>query len=637
MRGLTARSRKSAGVVKAFRAKTRRREDIAPAAKPSSFSTVPQAASPGVDGGFAARTNSSRLRVFARNKISQPSRIRASLVSAVLLALLLPTAAFADTLIDNVNGISVDRDGKVTRFTAMTIDEQGRIVATYGRGDNPPRADFRENGRGRTVVPGMIDSHAHVMALGLGELVLDLSGTRSLDEALSRLAAYAAANPDRPWIVGRGWNQEAWGLGRFPTAAELDAVVADRPVWLERVDGHAGWANSIALQTSRVTAATADPEGGRVERIAGGRQPAGVLVDAAMELVAANVPPPRADDRDLALHEAQELLIEHGVTAVADMGTSIEDWMTFRRAGDAGRLRIRIMAYASSVPEMLLIGGSGPTQWLYQDRLRMGGIKLYLDGALGSRGAKLKSAYADDPGNTGLWQTDGTALRNNISRAAMEGYQVAIHAIGDAANAEALNAIEELSPDYSGDRRWRIEHAQVVDPADIPRFGQHGIIASMQPVHQTSDRLMAEARLGPERLDGAYAWRSIHAAGAPLAFGSDAPVEAPDPFAGMAVAISREDEKGEPFGGWHPLETVTREQALAAYTAGAAFAGFAEGKFGRLMPGERADFLVLDADPLMASPADLRRIRVLETWIGGEKVYDADGERTERPADAPGR
>ena len=555
---------------------------------------------------------------------------------AVLLALL-PAPLLADTLVDNINGISVDRDGKVTRFTAMTIDERGRIVKTYARGDDPPRADFRENGRGRTVVPGMIDAHLHVMALGLGELVLDLSGTRSLDEALSRLAAYAAANPERPWLVGRGWNQELWGTGRFPTAAELDAVVADRPVWLERVDGHAGWANSVALSTAGVTAATADPGGGRIERVAGGRQPAGVLVDGAMELVASKVPPPRAGDRDLALYKAQDLLIQRGVTAVADMGTSIEDWMTFRRAGDAGRLRIRIMSYAASVPEMLLIGGSGPTQWLYDDRLRMGGIKLYLDGALGSRGALLKAPYADDPGNRGLVVMNGTQLRNNMSRAAMEDYQVAIHAIGDAANAEALDAIEELSADYTGDRRWRIEHAQIVDPADLPRFGKFGTIASMQPVHQTSDRTMAEARLGPDRLDGAYAWRSIHAAGAPLAFGSDAPVEVPDPFAGIAVAISREDEKGELFGGWHPLETVTREQALAAYTAGAAYAGFADGKFGRLVPGERADFLVLDADPLTASPTDLRHIRVLETWIGGEKVYDVDGERSERRADAPGR
>jgi predicted amidohydrolase YtcJ len=311
--------------------------------------------------------------------------------------------------------------------------------------------------------------------------------------------------------------------------------------------------------------------------------------------------------------------------------------MTFRRAGDAGRLRIRIVSYAASVPEMILIGGTGPTQWLYDDRLRMNGLKLYLDGALGSRGALLKRPYADDPGNRGLALLDGTQLRNLMSRAAMEHYQVAIHAIGDAANAEALAAIDELSADYGGDRRWRIEHAQVVDPADIARFGQHGTIASMQPVHQTSDRLMAEARLGPDRLAGAYAWRSIMETGAPLAFGSDAPVEAPDPLTGIAVAISRQDAQGQPPGGWQPREAVTRAQALAAYTAGGAYAAFAEDRFGRLEPGQRADFVVLDADPMMANAGEIRDIRVLETWIGGRKVYDASPERGERAADAPGR
>jgi predicted amidohydrolase YtcJ len=551
-------------------------------------------------------------------------------------ALLLSAPASADTLIDNIDGISVERDGTVTRFAAMVIGDDGKVLELLERRGRPSvQVAFREDGRGRTVIPGIVDSHLHVMGLGLGLLVLDLSDTRSLQEAQARIAEYAAASPDRPWIVGRGWNQELWGLGRFPTAAELDAVVADRPAWLERVDGHAGWANNLALESAGVTAATADPVGGRIERVAGSRRPSGVLIDAAMALVEAQVPPPRAADRDLALHEAQDLLVSKGVTAVADMGTGIEDWMAFRRAGDAGRLRLRIMAYAASVPEMLLIGGTGPTPWLYDDRLRMGGIKLYLDGALGSRGATLKAPYADEPGNSGLWRMDGTALRNNMSRAAMEGYQVAIHAIGDAANAEALSAIEDLAGDYTGDRRWRIEHAQHVDPADIARFGRHGIVASMQPVHQTSDRLMAEARLGPDRLAGAYAWRSIREAGAPLAFGSDAPVEAPDPFAGMAVAVSRVDEAGQPLGGWQPQERVTREQALAAYTAGAAFAGFAEGRFGRLTPGEWADFVVLDADPLTADAADLRGIRVLETWVGGRKVFEAS-PRSERAADRPG-
>jgi predicted amidohydrolase YtcJ len=552
-------------------------------------------------------------------------------------ALLASSPALADTLIDNINGISVDRDGTVTHFSAMLIGDDGKVADLVEPGERAARAEYRENGRGRTVVPGMIDAHLHVMGLGLQLLVVDLSGTRSLEEAQRKIAEYAAANPDRPWIVGGGWNQELWGLGRFPTAAELDAVVADRPVWLERVDGHAGWANTAALRIAGVTAATADPAGGRIERLPGSREPGGVFVDNARALVEAKVPPPRAADRDLALHRAQDLLVHNGVTAAADMGTSIEDWMTYRRAGDEGRLRIRIMAYAASVPEMILIGGSGPTAWLYDDRLHLNGLKIYLDGALGSRGAWLKAPYADSPGNVGLQRIDGTALRNNMSRAAMEGYQVAVHAIGDAANAEILSAIEELSNDFTGDRRWRIEHAQIVDPADIPRFGRHSIVASMQPVHETSDWLMAQARMGPDRLGGAYAWRAIHDAGAPLAFGSDAPVEAPDPFAGLAVAVSRENAQGEPPGGWLPQQKVTIEEALAAYTSGAAWAGFAEGRFGRLAVGERADFVVLDTDPLAADPQQLRHTRVLETWIGGQKVYDATPDAEERAADAPGR
>ena len=543
--------------------------------------------------------------------------------TALAATALLPAPAAADTLLDNVNGISIDREGNVTRFSALVFDDNGRIVQVLREGETPPRTDYREDGEGRTVVPGFIDAHGHVMGLGMGLMVLDLSDTNSLEEALAKIAAYAEANPQRSWIIGRGWNQEKWGLGRFPTAADLDAVVGDRPVWLERVDGHAGWANTRAFELAGVNADSVDPSGGRIERVSGSKNPAGVLVDAAMPLVADRVPAWRADERDVALGRAQDLLVSQGVTAIADLGTSTEDWMTFRRAGDDGRLVVRIMAYATSVPEMVLIGGTGPTRWLYDDRLRLNGVKLYLDGALGSRGALLLEDYADAPGQQGLPLMNGTDLRNLMSRAAMDGYQVAVHAIGDAANREALDTVEELGLTYKGERRWRIEHAQIVSPADIPRFGELGVIASVQPVHQTSDRTMAEARLDPARLDGAYAWRSLMQAGAPLAFGSDVPVEFPDPLEGMAVAISREDANGQPPGGWYPGETVTAPQALAAYTAGAAWAGFGDGRFGRLVVGERADFVVLSADPLTALPAEIRQIEVLETWIGGRKVYDA--------------
>lgn len=539
-------------------------------------------------------------------------------------AALLSHPANADTLVDDIQGIAIDKSGKVIRFTGIWIDDQGRVKELLARGDKrPKRTDFAVDGDGKVVIPGLIDSHLHLMGLGFSSLTLDLSQTNSLAEAQQLIADYAAANPDRRWIIGRGWNQERWGLGRFPSAAELDAVVADRPVWLERVDGHAGWANSAALAAAGVTATTKSPAGGRIERKPGSREPSGVLVDAAVPLVEKVVPALRPADRDLALAKAQEMLLAMGVTAVADMGTTIEDWQAFRRAGDRGWLRLRIMAYAAGPEAMTLIGGPGPTEWLYGDRLRLNGVKIYLDGALGSRGAWLKQDYADDPGNRGLPLMGGTQLRNVMSRAALDGFQVAVHAIGDAANAEVLAAIDELAGTYTGDRRWRIEHAQIVSPGDIAAFGRHGTIASMQPVHQTSDRLMAEARLDPQRLDGAYAWNSIAAAGGRLAFGSDAPVESADPFAGLAAAITRTGPDGQPFGGWLPHERVTREQALAAFTVGGAWAGFADGRFGSLAVGERADFVVVDRDPMLASPEELRATRVLQTWIGGERVFEA--------------
>jgi len=546
-------------------------------------------------------------------------------LSPIALALaLLSTPALADTLVDDVQGMSIDREGRVTRFTGIWIDDDGRVKQLLQRKDKrPPRTDFAVDGNGAVVIPGLIDSHLHVTDLGFSALTLDLSETRSLAEAQAKIRAYATQYPERKWIVGRGWNQETWGLGRFPTAAELDAAVSDRPVLLDRVDGHAQWANAAALVAARVTAQTADPAGGRIERLPGSRAPAGVLVDNAMDLMKAAVPAPRPDDYDLALAKAQELLFARGVTAAADMGTTIESWQSFRRAGDEGWLRLRIMAYAAGVPAMELIGGPGPTPWLYADKLRLNGVKLYVDGALGSRGAWLKAPYADDPKNTGLPLVGSTQLRNLMSRAALDKFQVAVHAIGDRANAEVLSAIEELSETYKGDRRWRIEHVQILDPADISRVAGHGTIASMQPVHQTSDRLMAEARLGPNRLGGAYAWRSLAAAGAPLAFGSDAPVEAPDPFAGLAAAISRTGPDGQPFGGWLPGETLGREAALAAFTAQGAYAGFGETRFGELKPGLRADFVVIDRDPLLVAPNELRATRILQTWVGGERVYFA--------------
>jgi predicted amidohydrolase YtcJ len=543
---------------------------------------------------------------------------------AFFAALALAAPAQADSLIDNVNGLTLTKGGRVERFTGMVVGKDGKIVKLLQRGDKRPDRglEFRYDGKGRVLMPGLIDAHGHVMALGQKAMTLDLGAARSLAEAQAMIAAYAKANPDRTWIIGAGWNQEVWGLGRFPTAADIDAVAPDRPVWLERVDGHAGWANSAAMRAAKVTAATVSPPGGRIEKAPNG-QPAGVFVDAASELVQRVVPPTQPRERDIALSKAQAILLQYGVTAIADMGTSVDDWNVFRRAGDASVLKVRIISYAHGIEPALQVAGAGPTPWLYDDRLRMVGIKLYADGALGSRGAWLKAPYADAPRESGLGFLEDTRLRNLMVRATMDKFQLAIHAIGDRANAQVLSAIDEIAPSYSDNRRWRIEHAQIVDPADIARFGRNGVVASMQPVHQTSDRLMAEARLGPARLAGAYAWESIRRTGAHLAFGSDAPVESPNPFPGLAAAITREDVSGQPFGGWQPQERVSREVALAGFTTEAAYAGFAEDRIGMLQPGYRADFVIVDTDPVESTPQQLRATKVLETWIGGQRAYAA--------------
>ena len=552
---------------------------------------------------------------------------------AALAALALPVPAMASGVIDNVNGIALDASGKVVRFRALLIDDEGKVEKLLpGRYEDPPRKkklkkgeswpkgpDFKLDGAGKTLIPGLIDAHGHVMDMGLAFITLDLSGTGSLAEAQARIRAYAAANPARKWIIGTGWNQESWGLGRFPTAADLDAAVSDVPVWLEHADGHAGWANSLAMRAANVTATAKAPPGGRIE-MAGGK-PSGLFVDKAMDLIQKAAPPPAPKDRDIALEKAQQALLANGVTGIADMGTSIEDWQAFRRSADRGALRVRIISYALGLDNMVMIAGPEPTPWLYDDHLRMGGLNLVLDGALASRGAWLKTGYADAPGQRGMELIPSTQLRNMMSRAAMDNFQIAVDAVGDAANSELLDAITELGQTYKGDRRWRIEQAQIVDPSDLPRFGQNGIVASMQPARAVADRRMATARLGEARINGAYAWKAMLDNRVPLTFGSDVPTETPNPFVGMAVAMSREDGAGQPTGGWMPQQRVSFEAALDGYTRQAAFAGFAEKRFGSLIPGQRADFVIIDRDISVSRPAEIRATQVLETWIGGKRVY----------------
>ena len=530
-----------------------------------------------------------------------------------LAALFASSSALADTLVTNANGIQVDANGKLERFTGILIGNDGKVKRLLHGEMLKLRDTDVVDAKGRTVLPGLIDAHGHVMGLGFFALQLDLTGTTSIADLQARLKAYAAANPDARWILGRGWNQELWAEKRFPTAADIDAVVSDRPVWLGRVDGHAAVANTAAMQAAGFNLNTQAPQGGRIEN--------GLFVDAAMSLIETKIPAPRPEDYDAALAKAQQLMLSTGLTAAADMGTSMDDWAAMNRAGQAGTLHARILSYAGGAEVMRTINGGKPSDWLYGDRLHLTGVKLYADGALGSRGAFLKLPYHDMPDTRGLSLISDAELLRQTTEAASRGFQVAIHAIGDAANAQVISNYERLGQYCTSDCRWRIEHFQIADPADIPRLKPIGIVASMQPTHQTSDRLMAEARLGHDRLKGAYAWQTVEKLGIPLAFGSDFPVESPNPFPGLSAAVSRQDMNGQPPGGWLPQERLSFEQALAGFTRGAAFAGFAESRIGSLEEGKWADFILVDRDVSTVDPQSLARTQVEETWVAGKKVW----------------
>ena len=529
-----------------------------------------------------------------------------------LIAALLASPAWSETLISNVNGIQVGPDGQLQHFGALLIDDHGRVESVI-KMPTPrvKRHDQIIDGHGKTLLPGLIDAHGHVLDLGMTRMTVQLVGTSSVADLQQRVRDYAAAHPNDPWIIGFGWNQELWPDKRFPTAADLDAIVSDRPVVLERVDGHAVVANSAAMKVAGVTAQTAAPAGGRIEN--------GLFVDNARGLIDNAIPARTPAQSDEALAKAQAQLLSVGVTGVGSMSTSIDDWEAMKRAGAAGTLNVRLMAYIGAA--QAAEANMRPTGWLYRDRLRAVGVKVFADGALGSRGAWLKRPYADKPDTRGLKFHSDAEMLQIADAAATNGFQIATHAIGDAANAQVISTYEALSKKYGRDRRWRIEHFQIADPTDIPRLAPAGIIASMQPTHQTSDRLMAEKRLGPNRLAGAYAWQSVLKSGARLAFGTDFPVESPNPFPGLSAAISRQDMNGQPPGGWIPSERLTFAQALSAYTRGAAYANFAEDRIGSLEPGRWADFVIVDRDPTKVDVSSLENTQVVETWVGGKRVW----------------
>jgi predicted amidohydrolase YtcJ len=543
------------------------------------------------------------------------------MIKTVVLALVLAAPALADIAYVNAYGYTIGDDGAIVRFAALIVDDRGRVKQLLPAGASAPRGK-RIDVQGRTLLPGLIDAHGHVMSLGDRALAVDLSGTTSLAAA----QAAVRANPGKgAWIRGGGWNQERWSdngkaLGRFPTAAELDVATGNRPAILRRVDGHAIWVNSAALKIAGITAATPDPAGGRIERGPDGA-PSGVLVDGAMKLVAEKVPAPSAAEADAALAKALSIMASVGLTGAGDAGIDRAIWERYRRFARAGKLTARIYAMAYGPKNRDEIAPNGPIGWEYDDRLAMMAMKLQADGALGSRGAWMIADYSDAPGQRGLPFHEEGALRRMVLDASAKGFQVNVHAIGDAANGAVLGAFAAVPESQRRKLRHRDEHAQIAAPADLPRFARLGIIASIQPTHATSDKGMAEARIGEKRLAGGYAWQTLIKSGARIAGGSDFPVEPPNPFYGLHAAVTRQSRDGLPPGGWRMSEAMTLPQAFAAFTTDAAFANHAEDKVGTLTPGKWADFILVDRDPFANAPAALWQVQVDETFVAGKRVF----------------
>ncbi len=508
-------------------------------------------------------------------------------------------------------------DGARPRAQAVAIDD-GVIVAV---GSDPEIKRLAIGSTrvidlaGKTLTPGLIDAHCHLYGLGVDLENISVRGLATEEAAVTKLATISKASHGE-WVLGRGWDQNRWPAQQWPTKASLDVAFGDTPVLVRRIDGHASWVNSKALALANITKATPDPTGGKILRDAAG-EPTGVLIDNAGDLVDAVIPVATAEVRERRIRAAAKLAVEAGITGVHDMGIEDATADVYRRLATANQLPLRVYAYLAGDPgklDRVRVAPAPATGWFV-----MRGVKFFADGALGSRGARLYQAYDDEPKNKGLWVTEPSVLRDAVDAAVSGGWQVAIHAIGDAGVGSVLDAYLAAGAKHGGDRRLRVEHLQVVAPDDWKRLVESKAIASMQPTHATSDMPWAEQRVG-ERITGAYAWRTVLDKGVPLAAGSDFPVEEVAPLLGIYAAVTRQDAAGNPPGGWHQDQRLTLDEALAAFTSGAAYAEFAEGTRGMIAVGRVADVTVFDRT--LAADRTILDTHVQLTIVGGKIVYE---------------
>ncbi len=542
-------------------------------------------------------------------------------LSSVACALLAGTALAKTTVYTNVNGYTLV-DGELRKFSHIqfTNDVIDKTFTTLDKQHLPDDVEIID-GKGKTMLPGLIDAHGHILSYGLSLLRADLSKSYSAQDAVQRTLKYAEANPEIRWVQGRGWNQELWPKKAFPTAKMLDRFFPDKAVWLRRVDGHAGWANSKAMQLAGISKATQSPDGGEIIKDKQG-MPTGIFVDNAMSLIESKIPPLTQKEQRLALTKSMHSLASLGITSVHDAGIDNKNLALFEQLANEDKLPIRVnaMLYLPTTNwQQRLTKGTFVTP---DHKLQFNSVKIQADGALGSRGAALINDYSDQHGHKGLLLHSADDLQRYVSFAMQKGFQVNTHAIGDDANAKVLDLYQALIESTNSKHlRHRIEHAQVLRLSDIPRFSELGIIASMQATHATSDKNMAQDRLGKDRILGAYAWRKLFEANAIIAAGSDFPVEPANPFYGLHASVTRQDRNNTPENGWMPEEKMTRIEALRTFTSDAAYSGHQEHLLGELTSGKKADFILINNDFFTVKDEDLWKLQVDETWVDGQVVF----------------
>jgi predicted amidohydrolase YtcJ len=549
-------------------------------------------------------------------------------VCGVLLVALALQQQPADLIVLNAKVYTAD----VNRPVAEAFAVRGGRIAFVGSARGAlalagPRTE-RLDLAGRTVFPGMVDAHAHLLGLGQALRTVDLVGTRSYDEVIARVVERARTARPGEWIRGRGWDQNDWADTRFPTHQALSRAVPNNPVYLTRVDGHAALVNAKALELAQVTAATPDPTGGRFIHDSAGT-PTGVLIDAAQGVVGRVIPPASRAELQAQTLAAIAELNRWGLTGIHDAGVNAEGIAVYEALAREGRYSLRNYVMIRDNDEGVdAFMRRGPQNALYDGRLWIRAIKLSADGALGSRGAALLEPYSDDPGNTGLITTPMERVKSVAVRALRAGFQLNVHAIGDRANRLVLDQFEAALQEVPvADHRFRIEHAQILHHQDIPRFAQLDVIPSMQGSHQTSDMYWVPNRLGWARAVGAYAWRSLLNTGVVIPNGSDLPVEASNPLISFHSFITREDADNFPPGGWFPEQRTTRQEALWSMTLWPAYAAFMENESGTLTAGKFADFVVLDRDIMTVAPEEILGTRVVMTVLGGRTVYRSETSR----------